>query len=121
MFDGNETKIGYVQNQVLVAETPPVLVRNECENFGTQLILAGVAALFSVLTILLLILMAVLHFVSTVHRKHSSAKAQSLKLNQISYTGAYLFAVGSIISRALPLSGSTYGYFCQFIWRVFSS
>ena len=100
-----------------MAETPPVLVRNECENFGTQLILPGVAALFSVLTILLLILMAVLRFVSTVHRKHSSAKAQSLKLNQISYIGAYLFA----ISRALPLSGSTYGYFCQFIWHVFSS
>lgn len=124
VFDGNETKIGYVQNQVLVAETPPVLVRNEFENLGTQLILPGVAALFSVLTIILLLLMAVLHLVSTVHRDHSSVKAQSPKLNQISYIGAYLFAVGSllyIISRALPLSGSTYGYFCQFIWAWFFS
>ena len=124
VFDGNETNIGYVQNQILVAEIPPVLVRNEFQNLGTQLVLPGVAALFSVLTIILLILMAVLHAVSTVQRDHPSVKAQSPKLNQISYIGAYLFAIGSllyIISRALPLKGSAYGYFCQFIWAWFFS
>ena len=121
VFGSIEIEAGHVQDRMLVTTTSPMFVRDEFQSTGIAHVLPGVAAFFSLVTIFLVILMVIAHALSIIYRKHPAVKAQSPKLNQISYVGTYIFAVGSliyIISRAvtLTISKEAYASTCQVIW-----
>ena len=119
----NYTPIGYVEDQTLVVHTPPNLIPDEFHE-GLQLVNVGVASVLFLLTTTIVFMSIVLHILSILYHDHPSIKAQSPKLNQISYVGFYMFAVGtllSIIYKAIDLNQATYGNICQAIWPWFFS
>ena len=121
----NVTKIGYVEYQTLIVTTPPTLVPNEFHSTGIVVVNPIVAGFFTLIVVILVVAMIIFHVMFIVYRNHPSVKAQSVKLNQISYFGTYLFAIGSlifIISKPLhsTISKETVGIFCQATWAFFS-
>ena len=115
----NSTLIGYVHGQTLEEQNTPELIPSEFQNEGLQVVNASVAVVFTLFTIAIVSLIMVVHALTILYRKHPSIKAQSPKLNQISFAGVYLFSAGtllSIIYRAIPLEPNTYGNICQAIW-----
>ena len=126
IWTANVTEIGYVEYQTLVLKTPPTLVPNDFHSTGTAVVNPIVAGFFTLIVVMLVIGMIIFHVMFIVNRNHPSVKAQSVKLNQISYIGAYLFAIGAliyIISKSLhsTISKDTAGNFCQATWAWFFS
>ena len=116
--------VGYAENDKLNVVSTPVLVPAEFQRQGLQVVNLAVAGLFSFLTILIVTLAIVVHFLTTVNREHPSVKAYSPMLNQISYVGFYLFSIGtllSIIYKTVKFDPKTYAAFCQAIWPWFFS
>lgn len=116
--------VGYVEGEKLSIVTAPVLVPGEFQRQGLQMVNSAVAAFFSLITILVVSLTIIVHVFTTVYQGHPFVKAQSPKLNQVSYCGFYLFSIGtllSIIHKAVNMDPMAYGAFCQAIWAWFFS
>ena len=116
--------VGYVEGVKLNIVTAPVLVPDEFKSQGLQLVSGAVASFFSVITVLLVSITIAVHVYTTKHSEHPSVKAQSPKLNQISYCGFYLFSLGTIlftVHKAVRMSPESYGAICQAIWPWFFS
>ena len=118
--------IGYIEgeNFKFNVVSTPVLVPGEFQERRLEVVNSGIAAFFSIITLLITSLTVIAHVFTTVNHMHPSVKAQSPKLNQISYCGAYLFSVGTLLSivyKAVTLEPDTYGAFCQAIWAWFFS
>ena len=114
----NYTPIGYIEDQALLIQTSPNLVPDEFHE-GLQLVNVGVVIFLSLVTATIVLMNVVLHILSILYHDHPSIKAQSPKLNQISYVGFYMFAVGTLLSityKAIDLNQVTYGNICQAIW-----
>ena len=119
VFGKNYTYIGNIRDQELELDTAPELVRNEFQQDGLQLVHPAYAVILSLITITVTALVIVLHIVSIVYRDYPSIKAQSPKLNQISYVGAYMFASGTLLNimyKTIALDTVSYGNICQAIW-----
>ena len=115
----NSTLIGYVHGQTLEEQNTPGLIPSEFQNEGLQVVNASVAVVFALFTIAIVSLTMVVHALTILYRKHPSIKAQSPKLNQISFAGFYLFSAGTlliIVYKAIPLEPNTYANICQAIW-----
>ena len=113
------TAIGYIEGQDFVINSTPSLVPGEFQSEGLQLVNVSVAVVLSVFTIVIISLTIVVHGFAIAYREHPTIKAQSPKLNQISYVGFYLFAAGTLLSimhKTLYLDTVTYGNICQAIW-----
>lgn len=120
----NFTLIGYIKEQAFKIQSSPVLVSDRFQRESLQLVHPAVAAIFAIFTLIILLLTVTLHILSVIYCKHPFIKAQSPKLNQISYIGAYLFAAGTFlhtIYKAVDLDVTTYGNVCQAIWPWFFS
>ena len=120
----NVTQIGYVEHQTLIVTTPPILVANEFHSTGIVVVNPIVAGFFALIVIILVVAMIIFHVMFIINRNHPSVKAQSVKLNQISYIGTYIFAFGTLIyimSKSLhsTVSKETVGQFCQATWVWF--
>ena len=119
VFGKNYTYIGNIRDQEFELDTAPELVRNEFQQDGLQLVHPAYAVILSLFTITVTALIIILHIVSIVYRDYPSIKAQSPKLNQISYVGAYMFASGTlfnILYKTIALDTVSYGNICQAIW-----
>ena len=124
LADNGYKLIGYIEGENFNIVSTPVLVPGEFQGQGLQMVNPAVAAVFALITLFLVVLTIIAHVFTTVNHRHPSVKAQSPKLNQISYCGAYLFGVGTLLSivyKAISLDPSTYGVFCQAIWAWFFS
>ena len=122
--EDNLTLIGFIEEQEFEIRSSPVLVSDRFQREGLQLVHPIVAAIFAIFTLTILLLTATLHTLSVIYRQHPFIKAQSPKLNQISYIGAYLFAAGTFlhtIYKTVDLDVTTYGNICQAIWPWFFS
>ena len=122
--NGSYVLVGYIEDQKMTVVTQPVLVPGEFTRQGLQLVNAGVATLFFIITFIIVVLGVAAHVYTTKHHEHQSVKAQSPKLNQISYWGFYLFSLGTILSiiyKAIELDPKGHGAFCQAIWAWFFS
>ena len=111
--------VGYVEGVKLNIVTAPVLVPDEFRSQGLQLVSGAVASFFSAITVLLVSITIAVHVYTTKHSEHPSVKAQSPKLNQISYCGFYLFSLGTIlftVLKAVRMSPDSYGALCQVMW-----
>ena len=116
--------VGYVEGVKLNIVTAPVLVPDEFRSQGLQLVNGAVASFFSAITVLLVSITIAVHVYTTKHSEHPSVKAQSPKLNQISYCGFYLFSFGTLlftVHKAVRMSPESYGAICQAIWPWFIS
>lgn len=121
----NITLIGFVEEQAFNIQCSPlVLISDRFQREGLQLVHPIVAAIFAIFTLIILLLTVTLHTLSVIYCQHPYIKAQSPKLNQISYIGVYLFATGTFlhtIYKTLDLDVTTYGNICQAIWPWFFS
>ena len=120
----NVAQIGYVEHQTLIVTTPPTLVANEFHSTGIVVVNPIVAGFFALIVIILVVAMIIFHVMFIINRNHPCVKAQSVKLNQISYIGTYIFAFGTLIyimSKSLhsTVSKETAGQFCQATWVWF--
>ena len=119
VFGKTYISIGNVTDQELTLDSAPELVHNEFQQEGLQLVHPAYAAILSLITVTIIALVIVLHIISIVYREYPSIKAQSPKLNQITYVGAYMFATGTLLSilyKTIALDTVSYGNICQAIW-----
>lgn len=116
MQENNITIMGNIEDQTL---EQLILVPGEFENEGVKIVNTSVAALLSLITIVIVLITIVAHILTLFYRDHPSVKALSPKLNQISFAGFYLFSIGTllhIIYKAIHMEPSIYGIICQVIW-----
>ena len=107
IFDGRAEYVAYSEGGIIVNAADPNFISDEFKRTYAT-VLPVVAALFAVLTVILLCLIVLAHIFTIKHRKHHSIRASSLKLNQLIFAGCYISVMAALlyeIHNALPLRG----------------
>ena len=91
------------------------------DQFQTSVVtVSGLAVgVFTMVTLILLCLIVGVHVATFKYREHSAIKASSPLLNQLIYTGCYIFVVGTLLYYlyvGTPLSDEVAGNVCHAVW-----
>ena len=91
------------------------------DKFQTSVVTVSSLAVgvFTMVTLILLCLIVAMHATTLKYREHSAIKASSPLLNQLIYTGCYIFVVGTLLYYVyvgISLSDEVAGNVCHAVW-----
>lgn len=118
--NASEILVAYVGEADVFRNISSALFISDSFNNTTTTVKTPIAAIFSLVTLTLFVLIFAAHVATMVYRSYHSLKASSVRLNHLIYFGCYIFICGTLlyeIYKAVPqISDKAAGSICHSLW-----